>query len=98
VNLQQETVQGDLRSSITRLTQFRPFGPGRLQIEQMLRGLVLTAAYEAGDVGIGSLAGFRDACMTLWGIETEIDELRDLTAKLQEDGQLYKDGRVPELL
>ncbi len=92
MNLQQETVQGDLRSSITRLTQFRPFGPGRLQIEQMLRGLVLTAAYEAGDVGIGSLAGFRDACMTLWGIETEIDELRDLTAKLQEDGQLYKDG------
>jgi hypothetical protein len=79
-----------MRASITRLAQFRPFGAGRIQIKTMLRNLVLTAAYETETTGIGSLAAFRDACTTLWGVETEIDELREVTKELCNEGRLHK--------
>jgi len=80
----------DLRASITRLAQFRPGGVGQIQIEAMLRELMLTSAYEAGETGIEALAGFRDTCLGLWGIETEIDELRDLAEKLIFEHKLVK--------
>jgi hypothetical protein len=77
-----------LRQSIMRLAQFRPFGAGQLQIEATLRELVLTAAHEAGDQGLPSLAACRAACRTLWGVEIEIDELRPITAALNRQGKL----------
>lgn len=80
----------NLRASITRLVQFRPGGAGQLQIEAMVRELMLTSAYEAGETGIEALAGFRDTCLTLWGIETEIDELRDIAETLIGEGKLVK--------
>lgn len=58
----------------------------------MLRNLVLTAIHEAGDTGVASLAGCRDACRTLWGVDTELDELRSITATLCEQGRLTKSG------
>lgn len=82
----------DLRASITRLAQFRPHGAGKLQIEFVLRDLVLTAAYEAGHAGLSSLSACRDACRALWGIDTEIDELRSVTTSLVDEGKLTKTG------
>ena len=84
------TESHNFRASITRLAQFRPGGAGQLQIEAMVRELLLTSAYEAGESGIDALAGFRDTCLALWGIETEIDELRALVEVLIGEGKLAK--------
>ena len=86
------TTEPELRESIMRLAQFRPFGAGQLQIEGTLRNLVLAAVYEAGDAGLSSLAACRDACRTLWGVEIEIDELRSITGELCKSSRLTKAG------
>ena len=81
----------DLRTSIARIAQYRPFGSGEVQNEFALREFVLAATHENGGT-FASLAACRDICKTLWGLEIEIDELRAVVGRMQGTGHLVKDG------
>jgi hypothetical protein len=80
-----------LRTAIARIAQYRPFGSGEIQNEFALREFVLAAAHENGGA-FASLAACREICKTLWGLEIEIDELRDVMKRLQGSGHIVKDG------
>ncbi len=56
-----------------------------------LRDLLLGAAAEAGG-GFANLAEARDAIRTLWRLEIELDELREIVAGLIDEGACEKNG------
>ncbi len=57
-----------------------------MTVEFVRRRLVLAAAFEAGDEGFASLADCREDCKTLWGLELDIDELREVFKSLTTSG------------
>jgi hypothetical protein len=83
----------DFRRSFARLAQFRPFGDGAVQVEFVLRQLVLAAAFEAGEAGFPSLAACKDTCETLWGLDVDLEELHGLCGQLAAEGRLVRTER-----
>jgi hypothetical protein len=84
----------EFKQQLRRLAVHRPFGDGAVTGEFVRHQLVLAAAFEAGDEGFASLADCREDCKTLWGLELDIDELRDVVKSLTTSGRLKKvDGR-----
>jgi hypothetical protein len=77
--------------AIYRLAQYRPFNEGGRDIEAALGDLVVAAGVVEGQ-GFDSLAACAAAIATLWGLEVEIDELRDVVDHLVEDGQAVREG------
>lgn len=77
--------------SLSRLAQYRPFAHDGRDVESALRDLVLGAAAEAGG-GFSSLAQCRTDIHALWGIEVEIDELREIVRRLVDGGDCLREG------
>jgi hypothetical protein len=80
-----------LRQSIGRLAQYRPFGSGEVQVEFARRELILAAAHENGGQ-FSSLADCQQVCKTLWGLDIDIDEIRVVVRRLEQAGRLERDG------
>src|SRR4051794_6327830 len=68
-----------------RLAQYRPFDQGGQGLREVLGDLALAALALNGG-GFGSLAECRDAFMTLWGLEVELDEWRAVAETLVTTG------------
>jgi hypothetical protein len=78
------------KRSVARIAQFQPFGSGEVRVEFSRRAFVLAAAYENGG-RLASLADCRDVCDGLWGLELDIDEIRDVVESLAGRGDLDED-------
>lgn len=86
----------DPRRSVARIAQYRPFGDGEGQVEYARRQFLLAAAHENGGK-FSSLAEGRDVCQALWGLDIDIDEMRELVRRLEKAGKLRKAGASYEL-
>ncbi len=72
-----------------RLAQYRPFANDGLSGHAVLTDLVLAAALE-GDGNVPSLRDCQETCKALWGLDVEIDELREIVDELLAGGQLER--------
>jgi hypothetical protein len=82
----------DLRSAVARIAQYQPFGSGELHVEFSRRAFVQAAAHENGG-HLNSLGECREVCDGLWGLELDIDEIRDVVERLVKDNRLaHKNG------
>jgi hypothetical protein len=73
--------------TVIRLAQFRPFDREGLDGRAALTDLVMAAALER-DGDLPSLRECREICNTLWGLEVETDELREVITSLVTAGRL----------
>lgn len=87
---------GEFDSAVSRLAQYRPFAHEGRDVQAAVRDLVLGAAAEAGG-GFASLGGCRGAIKTLFGLDIEFDELREVVDQLSEEGAVVKSGGGFEL-
>lgn len=71
----------DRGDSVRRLAQYRPFDRGGQSLLAVLEDLVLAAA-AINDGEFESYADCRTACATLWGLDIEIDEIRQVVDNL----------------
>lgn len=71
----------DVDQAVRRLALYRPFADEGQGLHAALRDLVLSAAM-VQDGGFTSLAAAQAGIRDLWGIEVEIDELRDVVDAL----------------
>jgi hypothetical protein len=75
--------------AVSRIAQYRPFAHEGRDLDAALRDLVLGAAAEAGG-GFAHLAECQGAIQTLFNLEIEIDELRNVVDALAADGACSK--------
>lgn len=74
---------------VRRLAQYRPFARGGLDLRAVLHDLVLAvAALEGGK--LTSLLACRQAFQDCWGLEVEVDELRQIIDDLVARGEATK--------
>ncbi len=78
-----------IQTSVARLAQYRPFEHDGLDARAALIDLVLAAALEA-DGQVPSLRECQENCKTLWGLEVEIDELREVLEGLVDTGRMTR--------
>jgi hypothetical protein len=76
--------------SISRLAQYRPFAEQGQDMSFALQDLVIGAAAIAGGA-FDSLARCQDAVKGLWGLELEMDEIREAVAGLEQQGRAVRD-------
>lgn len=73
---------------VSRLAQYRPFAEEGRALRAVLRDLVLVATAEAENAGVwDSLATLKEAIQTLWGVDVEVEELRDVREVLVDEGR-----------
>lgn len=77
--------------AINRLAQYRPFAHRGQEVQAALQDLVLGSAAEAGGA-FEHLGACRDAIQTLFGLEIELDELRDCIVRLEAAGKCTTSG------
>lgn len=71
---------------IRRLSQYRPFERGGLDLRAVLEDLVIAIAAIA-DGSLPSLLECREAFKDAWGVTVEVDELRPIVERLIETGE-----------
>lgn len=74
---------------MARLAQYRPFEHDGLNGRAALIDLVLAVALEA-DGQLPALRECQDNCQTLWGLEIELDELREILDALVANGTMTR--------
>jgi hypothetical protein len=78
-----------IQTPVARLAQYRPFEHDGLDSRAALVDLVLAAALEA-EGQLPSLAACQDHCKALWGLDVEIDELRNVLDGLVDTGRMTR--------
>src|SRR4051794_29790360 len=81
----------EFNQAVSRLAQYRPFAHEGRDQQGAVRDLVLGAAAEAGG-GFSSLGAAQEAVRTLWRLDVEIDELREVVQQLVEQGACLDEG------
>ena len=79
----------DSRLSVSRLAQYRPFEHDGLDSRAALVDLVLATALEA-EGKVPSLRECQDNCKTLWGLDLELEELREILDGLVAAGAMAR--------
>lgn len=81
----------EFNQSINRLAQYRPFADEGRDMTAALEDLVVGAAAIQGG-GFTSLGACQDGIRELWGLELEMDEVRECLTRLSEDGRCERKG------
>jgi hypothetical protein len=77
--------QPEFNQAVRRLAQYRPFEEGGRDVQIAVRDLLLAASAVEGN-GFPSLQAAKDGILALWGMDVEIDELREVVAALAASG------------
>lgn len=79
----------EFNQAVRRLAQYRPFDEGGRDVQAAVTDLLLAASAVEGR-GFASLKAAQDGIRGLWGMEVELDELRDVVDALDADGRIRR--------
>lgn len=79
----------EFNQAVRRLAQYRPFDEGGRDVQAAVSDLLLAASAVEGQ-GFSSLKDAQDGIRGLWGMEVEIDELRDVVTVLADAGRVRR--------